>query len=373
MTLNVGMRVVVAMDSFGGTLRADEAAAAFAAGWLEVAPGDELDLAPLSDGGPGLVAALRAAVPDSELISVECTGPTGQPGRGDVLRIGSTGYVESAMACGLAELQALGGDVRTATSYGVGALISAAAARDDIDTVVIGLGGSGTNDGGAGLWAALGAEPADVLRGGGLALRGLDWITAPNLLGVRLIAATDVDNPLLGLHGATAVYGPQKGADQAAVMTLDMALEDWANVVEGAVGRVGLRSEPGTGAAGGLGFGLLALRAERVSGIELVIVAVGLRERVEAADLVVTGEGSYDATSLNGKVASGVTALAQAAGLPCVVVAGQSSVGVRVAAANGVDEVWSVAEALGSVDAALAAGAQGVRRLGRDVARSWSR
>jgi glycerate kinase len=367
------MRVVVAVDSFGGTLRADEAAAAFTAGWLEVAPADDLDLAPLSDGGPGLVAALRAAVPDAELIPVECTGPTGRPGVGDILRIGSTGYVESAMACGLEELRALGGDVRTASTYGVGQLLAAAASLEGVDTVVIGLGGSGTNDGGAGLWAALGAEPTDVLRGGGVALRGLPRVTVPSLPGSRLVAATDVDNPLLGLHGASAIYGPQKGADQAAVMTLDMALEDWATAVEAAIGRTDVRTMPGAGAAGGLGFGLFALGAERVSGIALVIAAVGLPEKVERADLVVTGEGSFDDTSLHGKVVSGVTAVAQAAGVPCVVVAGQASVGVRVAAANGVDEVWSVAETLGSVDAALAAGAQGVHRLGRDVARSWSR
>jgi glycerate kinase len=156
-------------------------------------------------------------------------------------------------------------------------------------------------------------------------------------------------------------------------MTLDMALEDWATAVEAAIGRTDVRTMPGAGAAGGLGFGLFALGAERVSGIALVIAAVGLPEKVERADLVVTGEGSFDDTSLHGKVVSGVTAVAQAAGVPCVVVAGQASVGVRVAAANGVDEVWSVAETLGSVDAALAAGAQGVHRLGRDVARSWSR
>jgi glycerate kinase len=367
------MRVVVAPDSFGDAMRADDAAAAFAAGWREVAPGDDLELVPLSDGGPGLVAALHAAIAGAKLIPAECSGPTGRPTVTSILRAGSTVYVESAAACGLAALRAAGGDVRTATTYGVGALVSQAARVAGVDCVVVGHGGSGTNDGGAGMWAALGAEPADVLRGGGVGLVALDRVTTPAALDVRLVAATDVDNPLLGLHGASAVYGPQKGADQAAVMSLDIGLERWADLVEAAIGRSGLREQPGAGAAGGLGFGLLALGAPQRSGIELVMAAVGLGERVEGADLVVTGEGRYDATSLRGKVAAGVARAAQGAGVPCVVVAGQASVGAREAAASGVDEVWSVAEALGSVEAALGAGADGVRRLGSDVARSWSR
>jgi glycerate kinase len=242
-----------------------------------------------------------------------------------------------------------------------------------VQKVVVGLGGSGTNDGGAGVWAALGAQPAEQLRGGGVGLRDLAGLTAPADLGVRLVAATDVDNPLVGLHGATAVYGPQKGADQAAVMSLDAALERWADAVEALVGQPGLRDRPGAGAAGGLGFGLLALGAERESGADLVMAAVGLAEAIEGADLVVTGEGSFDATSLRGKVASGVAQRAQAAGVPCIVAAGQAQIGSRDAAAHGIDEVWSVAEQVGSAEAALAAGADGVRKLGAAVARSWSR
>jgi glycerate 2-kinase len=366
------MRVVVAPDSFGGTMGAGDVATAFSSGWHDVAPDDDVILAPLSDGGPGLVSVLSFVL-TSDLIRVDAVGPTGAAGGADILRVGSTGYVESALACGLDELRRHGGDVRTATTYGVGQLIAAAAAIGGVGTVVIGLGGSGTNDGGAGMWAALGAEPAQILQGGGIGLKALDHVTVPKLPDVRLVAATDVDNPLLGLHGASAVYGPQKGADQAAVMALDIALERWADVAEAAAGRSGIRNLPGAGAAGGLGFGLLALGADTVSGIELVMTAVGLREKVEDADLVVTGEGHYDATSLRGKVPSGVARVAQEAGVPCVVVAGQTSVGARVAAANGVDEVWSVAATLGSVEAALAAGAAGVREVGRAVARSWSR
>jgi glycerate kinase len=366
------MRIVLAPDSFGGMLAADEVAQALAAGWHETAPADQLVLAPLSDGGPGLLRALSASLA-GELYDVDVVGPTGRGELAQVFRSGSTGYVESALACGLDLLRAEGGDVRTATTYGVGQLIVAAAAPAEVDTVVVGLGGSGTNDGGAGMWATLGAEPAEVLRGGGIALKALERVSVPGSLGVRLVAATDVDSPLLGLHGASAVYGPQKGADHAAVMALDIALERWAQVAEAASGLPGVRHAGGAGAAGGLGFGLLALGAERVSGIELVMNAIGLREKVDGADLVVTGEGRFDATSLRGKVASGVARIAQDAGVPCVVAAGQASVGARDAAASGIDEVWSVAQLLGSVDAAMAAGADGVRELGRQVAHSWSR
>jgi glycerate kinase len=354
-------------------MRADIAAVAFAAGWHDVAPDDDLEIAPLSDGGTGLIAALAAAVPETQVTEVGCSGPTGVAVEAEIARIGSTAYVESAMACGLEALRAEGGDVRTATTYGVGELVSAAAALDGVQTVIVGLGGSGTNDGGAGLWAALGADPAAVLRAGGSGLKALTSVTAPGSLDVSLVAAADVDNPLLGLHGASAVFAPQKGADRGAVMSLDVGLERWADVVEAAVGSPGLRGRPGAGAAGGLGFGLLALGATQVSGIELVMTAVGLAEKVADADLVITGEGWFDATSLRGKVPSGVARVAQAAGIPCVVVAGQSSVGAREAAAHGIDEVWTIADLLGSAEAAMAAGSGGMLKLGRAVARSWSR
>ncbi|HVT20737.1 MAG TPA: glycerate kinase [Mycobacteriales bacterium] len=367
------MRIVVAPDKFGGTLTAAQAAKAFASGWHAVAPDDQLVLVPLSDGGPGMVAALAAALPGSDIHEAAASGPTGAVRARSFLVAGDTAYVESAAACGLDELRSEGGDVAAATTYGVGQLVAAAVAAGEVRTVVVGLGGSGTNDGGAGLWAALGAEPRARLTGGGIGLRGLHGLTVPADLGVRLVAATDVDNPLLGLHGASAVYGPQKGADQAAIMSLDAALERWADAVEPLVGQAGLRDRPGAGAAGGLGFGLFALGAERESGADLVMGAVGLADAIEGADLVVTGEGAFDATSLRGKVASGVAARAQAAGVPCVVAAGRAQVGTRDAAAHGFDEVWSVADQLGSVEAALAAGAEGVAALGTAVARSWTR
>jgi glycerate kinase len=357
----MAMRVVLAPDCFTGTATAAQAATALADGWRSVAPGDELVLCPVSDGGPGLVEALAESLPGSR---------SPEPG---LLIWDSTAYVESAVGCGPDAVAAAGRDVRTGSTEAVGRLLVTAATTDGVDTVVIGLGGSATNDGGAGLWAALGAEPADLLTGGGIGLRRLESVTVPPELGVRLVAATDVDNVLLGLYGASAVYGPQKGADDAAIMALDTALERWADLVETGTGRPGLRNQAGAGAAGGLGFGLLALGAGRVSGIDLVLDAVDLAGRVADADLVVTGEGRYDATSLRGKVVSGVARVAQEAGVPCIVAAGQSDVGAREAATNGIDEVWSVADRLGSADVALRSGVDGLRTLGAAIARTWSR
>jgi glycerate kinase len=366
------MRVVLAPDSFGD-LQADTVADVLAWGWHDVAPDDSVTLAPMSDGGVNFVPVLAYTRPGHGDHYLRASGPTGEPAGDYVVIDGSTAYLESASACGLRQLRHANGDVRTATTYGVGQFISALTEFDGVEAVVIGLGGSGTNDGGAGMWAALGAEPAEVLRGGGVALADITAVTPPERLGIRLVAATDVDNPLLGLQGASAVFGPQKGADQATVMQLDAALQRWADAVETAVQRPGLRDTPGAGAAGGLGFGLMALGAEIVSGVDLVMDWVGLREKVEAAELVVTGEGRFDATSLRGKVVSGVARVAQEAGVPCVVAAGQASIGAREAAAFGIDELFTIAELLGSAEAALAAGQDGIRELGRALARVWSR
>lgn len=365
------VRVVLAPDSFG-ELNSAAVATALAKGWSRAAPSEHFGFAPLSDGGPGFVDVLARCFPQGDRAYCEATDLAGNDIDARLLRLGSTAYVESATACGLDQLRRYGADVRTASTYGVGRLVAAAAGWPGVDAVVVGLGGSGTNDGGAGLWAALGAEPADLLRGGGVALQQVGQVTVPELA-VKLVVATDVDNPLLGFEGASAVFGPQKGADQAAVMSLDLGLEKWADAVEAATGRAGLRNEPGAGAAGGMGFGLLALGAERVSGVELVMGLVGLRDQVEGADLVVTGEGSFDSTSLRGKVVSGVARIAQEAGVPCIVAAGQASVGAREAAAHGIDGIWSVADLLGSADAAIAAGPSGIEALGERLARSWSR
>jgi glycerate kinase len=233
--------------------------------------------------------------------------------------------------------------------------------------------------------AALGAAPVDetglVLPYGGSALRAVTGLTdLPRLRGAELVAATDVDNPLLGLHGASNVYGPQKGADRADVLLLDAALERYAAVLERSLPTCppGLGALAGGGAAGGLGAALLALGGRCESGIELVSRLISLTDAVDAADLVITGEGSFDHQSLRGKVVAGVAEAARDRGLPCVVVAGQVSTGRREAAAAGVTEAYSLVEYFGEaeaggLDAALTRPAEGLREIGTRLARQWSR
>jgi glycerate kinase len=364
------MRVLVAPDSFGGTLSAVEAADAIAAGFRVVRPDVEVQTAPLSDGGPGFVDVLATAIP-GERRTQTVRGPLGALVTATVLVADGTAYVEAAQSAGLHLVDADRRDPRRATSYGVGQMVALATAG--VQRVVIGLGGTATNDGGAGLWAALGAQPDTLLSSGGAALAGLTEVLPPHPIAASLVAATDVDNPLLGPNGASAVYGPQKGADRETVLDLDDALRRWADVVEACISQPGLRDRPGAGAAGGLGFGLLALGAVVTSGFDLVADALALRERVETADLVVTGEGRLDAQSLRGKVVVGIARLAQESGVPCVAVAGQADVGRRDAAAAGIDDILAVADLLGSGDKALAAGAGGVTQAAAAMARRWVR
>lgn len=364
------MRVVVAVDSFGETMTAPEAAQAVAEGWRRVTPADDLDLAPVSDGGPGFVDVLATAT-GTEPRRHSVRGPHGREVAAMTLLHDGTAYVESAQAIGLHLLAEDERDPRRTTSYGAGQLIDAVVSAG-AQRVVVGLGGSGTNDGGAGLWAALGASADVALDAGGAALIGVTEVRPPDLA-VELVAATDVDNPLLGPNGASAVFGPQKGADRAMVLDLDDALRRWADAAEAATARRGTRDAAGAGAAGGLGFALLALGAGRAPGFGLVADAIGLAGRIALADLVIAGEGAFDATSLRGKAVAGVAALAQEAGVPCVVVAGRAEVGRRDAAAAGVEEIYTISEALGSPAAALAAGSAGLVETAARVARAWSR
>jgi glycerate kinase len=289
---------------------------------------------------------------------------------------GTTAYVEAAAACGLHLLAEPERDPRATTTYGVGQLVHQAL---DLGAtrVVVGLGGSATNDGGAGLLAALGVQRLDAagerLAPGGAALRDVDRLSGapdPRLAAVDLVAATDVDSPLLGLYGASATFGPQKGASREDVALLDGALTRWADVLEAHLG-VAVRDAPGAGAAGGLGAALLALGARREPGIELVLQLVGLAARVAEADLVITGEGTFDSSSLAGKVVSGVAAEAMRNAIPCLVLAGAVRVGRREAAAAGVEATYSLVEAVG-VEAALGRPAQELAALAARVAGQWS-
>jgi glycerate kinase len=370
------MRVLIAPDKFAGTLTAVQAAEAIAVGWRRRAPGDELDLAPMADGGPGFVDVLHAAL-GGDLSAVTVCGPHGAPVPAVVLRVGDTAYVESAQAAGLHLVSgpesgagAGSGSVETATSVGVGELVLAAV-EGGATTVVIGLGGSGTNDGGAGVLAALGATADGVLDGGPSALATVTSVDlAParaRLAGVTLVAASDVDNPLTGLFGATKTFGPQKGLAEDRIAEVDGWLESFAAATDR---RTSL--EKGAGAAGGIGYALLALGATREPGIALVAEAVSLASRARAADLVVTGEGSFDFSSRAGKVPYGVAGIASEALRPCVALAGQVLVGSREMRALGIESAYSLVELVGE-ERALGAPADALADLAARVARTWSR
>jgi glycerate kinase len=371
----VRVRILVAPDGFAGTLTAVEAAEAIAAGWRIAAPRDGLDLVPLSDGGTGFVDVLAAALPKAQRHAVTVQDPLGRPVAASYLLDGTTAYVESAQACGLHLLTEAERDPKITTSYGVGELVQAAVSAG-ASRVVVGLGGSATNDGGSGLLTALGGAAVDAegnrAAPGGGCLSGVAAIDGwPELAGVELVAATDVESPLLGLYGASAVFGPQKGASRDDVQVLDVALTRWADLLEATAGRP-VRDLPGAGAAGGLGAALFALGAVREPGIGLVRRLARLDQRVAKADLVVTGEGTFDSSSLSGKVVSGVAAAAADAGLACLVLAGQVTVGRRETAAAGVDATYAVADAVG-VEASLAQPAEELAALAERVAREWSR
>jgi glycerate 2-kinase len=362
------MRVLVAPDKFAGTLSAVEAAQAIAEGWRRRAPHDETVQVPMADGGPGFCDVLHAAL-GGDLLAVTVTGPYGTPVPGSVLLAGQTAYVESAQACGLHLTPQPERQPERATSYGVGELL-AAAVDAGARRIVVGLGGSATNDGGAGLLAALGATADAPLDAGPVALAGVgrvDVAPARERLGEAvLVAASDVDNPLLGLTGATNVYGPQKGVVEGRKQAVDAALEAFARATERRTA-----DAKGAGAAGGLGFALLLLRAERTPGVDLVADTVGLPGHAASADLVVTGEGAFDFSSRSGKVAYGVAAVAGRALRPCIALAGQVLVGSREMRAMGVESAYSMVDLVGE-DAAFDRPRESLEGLAERVARTWS-
>ncbi|MGW5366216.1 glycerate kinase family protein [Actinopolymorpha pittospori] len=365
------VHVLIAPDKFAGTLSAVEAAEAMAAGWRQQAPDDEVVTVPMSDGGPGFVDVLHAAL-GGELLAVTVSGPFGEPTPATLLMHEETAYIESAQACGLTLVPEKERDPERATTYGVGELV-AAALDAGARKLVIGLGGSGTNDAGAGMLAALGAtaSPDGALRSGGAALADLTEVDlAParaRLAGIEVLAATDVDNPLLGLRGATNIFGPQKGVQDERRVVLDAALERFADLSDRP-----LADAKGAGAAGGLGYALLLLGGERVPGIETIIDAVDLRAQARRADLVLTGEGAFDFQSASGKVVSGVAATAGEAIRPCVVLAGRVLVGIREMRTMGVESAYSLVDLVGA-ERAMGQPRESLVALGARVARTWSR
>lgn len=369
--------MLICPDKFAGTLSAPEAAAAIAAGWRRQRPDDELATRPLADGGPGFLDSLAVSLPGRRVPVATCD-PLGRPADGEVLVAGDTAYVESAQACGLHLVAPAERDVRRATSYGLGLLL-VAAVEAGARAIIVGLGGSATNDAGGGMLAAVGAAPLDetgyALPYGGAALANCASLAGlPQLRGAALVAATDVDNPLTGPHGASAVFGPQKGATSADVALLDSALAHFADVLERELASCppGLAAQPGAGAAGGLGAALQALGGRRESGLSVVRTATGLDAALDQCDLVITGEGSFDTQSLRGKVVAGVAQAAAERRVPCLVLAGQVTVDPGEAEAHGVTAAHAVADHVGGVEAALSRPADGLSGIAAAVAGRWN-
>ena len=361
------LTVLIAPDSFKGSLTSVQVARALADGWARVRPDDTILLCPLADGGEGTLEAVAAAG-GWEWQSADVTDPLGRTIRARWLRSedGARAVVEMAEASGLSRVEIGERDVVAATSAGTGDLVRAAISAG-AGSIVLGIGGSATTDGGAGLLRSLGAA-AD--RDSATAdLAALD----PRLALVELAVACDVSNPLLGPLGAAAVYGPQKGASPADVAELDRRLAGFADALEAASG-THVRDLPGAGAAGGVGFGLLAVAGRFRTfalrpGIDLVMDATGFPDRLAHADLVITGEGRIDAQTAFGKTALGVARRAAAAGVPCVAVGGGvEPEGIEALASVGAVAV-PVVERPQSVEEAMAAGTGPLERCGERLAR----
>ncbi|MGN6162396.1 MAG: glycerate kinase family protein [Marmoricola sp.] len=366
------MRVVIAPDKFAGTLTAVEAARAIAEGWARHAPLDALHCLPLSDGGPGFVDTLHGVL-GGELLAVATATVADWDTQYDavpatLLQSGDTIYIESAQVVGL---EVAGeSDPQRRSSLGVGVLI-AHALEIGVRRIVVGVGGTSTTDGGAGLLAALGATARGAdLDDGPAAMRGLEDVDISAvrelIAGIDLVVATDVDIPLTGLFGATRTFGPQKGLAEADLPWIDGVLERFAALTDRKAAL-----EPGAGAGGGIGFALIALGATRRSGIDLIAEASGLTTALESADLAITGEGAFDVTSRAGKVPHGVAAAAQAAAVPCIVLAGRVDIGAREMRTLGVESAYSMSELFGP-ELALGRPSDTLADLAERVARSWS-
>ena len=356
------LKLIVAPQEFKGSLTARQAAVAMAAGVRRAAPDAFIDEIPLADGGPGFVDALVSAS-DGSFRSVPVLNPVGRTVEASFGLIdgGQTAVLEMAAASGLSLLPHNEFDPCHASTYGTGQLIRAALDLS-AHTVLIGLGGSATNDGGAGMARALGIRFLDghdeELDAGGVALLQLDRIDVTGLdkrvAQTRFLAASDVGNPLCGPSGASRIFGPQKGATPEMVARLDDALARFAAVIWRDVG-VDILELPGAGAAGGLGAGLVAFLAARLQpGFPLVADATKLSQRLENADLVLTGEGRLDAQTAYGKTLAGLATLTAEAGVPLVALAGTLGEGYTPVVKNGITAALSIIPAPMGLDDACA-------------------
>lgn len=363
------MRIVIAPDKFAGTLSAPQAAEAIARGWLRRRPDDDVELCPMSDGGPGFVDALHGAL-GGEVREVPVPGLAGGTVVAHFLLVGETAYLESAQAVSLDALPPQRRTPMTSSSFGLGLLL-AAALDAGARRIVVGVGGTATNDGGAGLLAALGATAGGARLDAGPAglagLSGVDLSGAHELFaGVELIVATDVDTQLLGLIGATKTFGPQKGLSEEDLLIADAHLQRFAECTDRK-----LATAPGAGAGGGIGFALMLLGGVRAAGIGLIAETLRLAERTASADLVLTGEGSFDFSSRAGKVPYGVAEIAGAALRPCVVLAGRVLIGSREMRALGIEAAYAMSDLAGE-ERSLAEAETVLADLAERVARTWA-
>lgn len=370
------MRIVIAPDKFKGSLTAAEAAEHLARPLR--AHGAEVTAVPMADGGEGTVEAALAA--GFTPVPVPVTGPLGNEVPAQYALHAGTAVIEMALASGLALTDASDEAARRATSRGTGELI-AHALDHGARRIILGVGGSASTDGGAGMMAALGARLTAAgggeLPGGGIALADLTTVSLdqlhPGVAAAEFVLAADVNNPLLGASGAAAVYGPQKGAEPGTVAELDAALATWARVLT----RAGYVNEtdadlPGAGAAGGVGYAAMALLgAHREAGIDVVLDLTGFAGKVAGADLVITGEGSLDEQSLHGKTPVGVAEAAARAGVRTIAVAGRTTLSREQVQAAGIDDRYQILDIEPDPQVAMREAGRLLERLGEQIAADY--
>ncbi|MGJ0628908.1 glycerate kinase [Xenorhabdus bovienii] len=373
------MKIVIAPDSFKESLSALQVAEAIEQGFREIFPKATYIRLPMADGGEGTVESLVAAT-GGQRISCSVTDPLGQPVDAffGLLGDGKTAVIEMAAASGLHLVPMEQRNPLITTSYGTGELILAAL-EHGVQKLILGIGGSATNDGGAGMMQALGAKLWDgdsrILPLGGGALTRLESIDLssldPRLNQLEITVACDVNNPLCGELGASAIFGPQKGATPEMVKVLDSALHHYGMKIESLTGKKVI-DVAGAGAAGGMGASLLGcLDAKLQSGIEIVINILKLEEAIQGADLVITGEGRMDSQTIQGKTPIGVARVAKKFGIPTIALVGGMSRDYHVVHQHGLDAVFSIVSGACSLSDALANGADNLRVTARNVASVW--
>ena len=373
----MSIKVVIAPQAFKESIGARDAAVAIQRGVLRAAPDAATTLIPVADGGDGTLAALIETT-GGRFFDAPVIGPLGEDrvSRWGVMGDGRTAVIEMALASGLALVPEGQRDPRITTTYGTGQLIGAALDAG-FDRIIVGLGGSATNDGGAGMAAALGARFLDsrgtALEPGGSALAHLAAVDTsglhPRLADATIVGATDVTNPLCGDTGASAIFGPQKGATPQMVAQLDQCLMNFARVISADLG-INVADSPGSGAAGGLGAGLLAFaNADLRSGIDMVCDVLEFDQYVNSADLVITGEGRADRSTAFDKAPVGIARRARAQGVPTLLLAGSLGAGYEILYDHGIDAIVPIADQPMDLDASLARGGELLERAAERAVR----